>query len=331
MANTNAHNAKILCDYIIAEQDEINIKESTKEGKIKSLVWLAAYLKNKAFDEITKYDIMQYLNSLKRPVLDDPTHKSIGTYNTRQMIFLKFFRWLYNPDEPDHKKRITPTCMSGVKRLSRREKSPYKPSDLWTNDEHAIFLKYCPTKRDRAYHAMASDMSARPHEILNLKIKDISFKLAEEGAQYAEVLVSGKTKSRTLPLIFSIPYIKDWLQDHPFSNNPETWLFVSLGKKNSAAKLTHDALLKHYKEQIRDRHFPKLLKHLIIAATPFFAKLIASDTIFLLAIIAYTTIFCYFIVAKGTDSHVVRNTLQQNTKLAMKCLNLIMRQKLIFI
>lgn len=107
---------------------------------------------------------------------------------------------------------------------------------------------------------MASDMSARPHEILNLKIKDISFKLAEEGAQYAEVLVSGKTKSRTLPLIFSIPYIKDWLQDHPFSNNPETWLFVSLSKKNSAAKLIHDALLKLYKERIRDSHFPKLLK-----------------------------------------------------------------------
>jgi integrase/recombinase XerD len=260
MTDTNADNAKILCDYIIAEQDEINIKESTKEGKIKSLVWLADYLKNKPFRDITKYDIMQYLNNLKRTVLDDPTHKSIGTYNSRQMIFLKFFRWLYNPDEPDHKKRITPTCMSGVKRLSRQEKSPYKPSDLWTNDEHAIFLKYCPTKRDRAYHAMASDMSARPHEILNLKIKDISFKLAEEGAQYAEVLVSGKTKSRTLPLIFSIPYIKDWLQDHPFSNNPETWLFVSLSKKNSAAKLTHDALLKHYKERIRDSHFPKLLK-----------------------------------------------------------------------
>jgi len=60
---------------------------------------------------------------------------------------------------------------------------------------------------------MASDMSARPHEILNLKIKDISFKQGEEGIQYAEVFVAGKTKSRTLPLIFSIPYVKDWLQD----------------------------------------------------------------------------------------------------------------------
>ena len=31
-------NTKIICDYIIAEQNEINIKESTKEGKIKVLV-----------------------------------------------------------------------------------------------------------------------------------------------------------------------------------------------------------------------------------------------------------------------------------------------------
>ncbi|MFZ0895739.1 MAG: hypothetical protein WAZ77_14675 [Candidatus Nitrosopolaris sp.] len=66
MANTNADNAKILYDYIIAEQDEISIKESTKEGKIRSLVWLADYLKNKPFRDITKYDIMPYLNNLKR-------------------------------------------------------------------------------------------------------------------------------------------------------------------------------------------------------------------------------------------------------------------------
>ena len=31
----NPENAKILCDYIAAEQNEFNIKESTKEDKIK--------------------------------------------------------------------------------------------------------------------------------------------------------------------------------------------------------------------------------------------------------------------------------------------------------
>ena len=42
---------------------------------------------------------------------------------------------------------------------------------------------------------MAVDMSARPSEILNLKIKDIVFKVTDDGKQYAEVVIKGgKTK-----------------------------------------------------------------------------------------------------------------------------------------
>jgi hypothetical protein len=36
-------NTKIIYDYIIAEQTELNIKDSTKEGKIKILVWLSRF------------------------------------------------------------------------------------------------------------------------------------------------------------------------------------------------------------------------------------------------------------------------------------------------
>jgi hypothetical protein len=44
---------------------------------------------------------------------------------------------------------------------------------------------------------MARDLSARPHEILNLKIKDVVFKTVDNNRyQYAEVLVNGKTCSR---------------------------------------------------------------------------------------------------------------------------------------
>ena len=38
---------------------------------------------------------------------------------------------------------------------------------------------------------MANDTSARPHELLNLRIKDIIFKTSESGVQYAEIQVSG--------------------------------------------------------------------------------------------------------------------------------------------
>jgi len=168
MAEDNPKNTNIICDYIIAEQNEINIKESTKEGKIKCLAAFASYLNHKPLQIICKEDILEYLTNLKKPLSIDPHHKSIGTYNGRQMILLKFFRWLYNPSESDSRKRTTPDCMKGVKRLPRQEKSAYKPSDLWTKEEHEVFLKYCPSVRDRAYHSMAYDTSARPSELLAL-------------------------------------------------------------------------------------------------------------------------------------------------------------------
>ena len=187
LAEKDPGNTNTLCDYIIAEQNEINIKESTKEWKIKNLLSLLKFVDSKNFKEIAKQDILDFLNNKRKPESIDPTHKSIGTWNNLQVLFLKFFRWLYNREEPDPKRRGTPDCMKGVRRLPRKEKSCYKPSDLWTVEEHTIFLKYCPSKRDRAFHAMANDTSARPHELLNLKIKDIKFKITAEGIQYAEI------------------------------------------------------------------------------------------------------------------------------------------------
>jgi hypothetical protein len=108
---------------------------------------------------------------------------------------------------------------------------------------------------------MANDMSARPHEILNLKIKDIIFKLTDEGIQYAEVLIrGGKTKPRTLPIIDSLPYLKEWLQQHPTAGNRDSWLFVSLADANIGMKLNRDSLLAKYQYQYKAIHFPRLLQ-----------------------------------------------------------------------
>jgi hypothetical protein len=37
LARKNPDNANVICDYIIVEQTEFNIKDSTKNGKIKAL------------------------------------------------------------------------------------------------------------------------------------------------------------------------------------------------------------------------------------------------------------------------------------------------------
>lgn len=241
-------NAEIICDYVLAEVTETNIKDSTKEWKIKVLLYLARSLGHKSFKEASKEDVLAYLSQLRKPEAQDPKQQWIGTYNNRVLVYTKFFRWLYNPQESEYTKRVTPLYMKGIRQLKRKERSRYKPSDLWTPVEIDLFLQYCPSKRDKCYVAMALDTSARPHELLALRIEDIHFKAnPKTGMQYAEILVSGKTKTRTIPLIYSLPYVKEWIAQHPQSANPKAPLFPSQSDKNRGTPLKVDGLWWHFK------------------------------------------------------------------------------------
>jgi integrase len=140
--------------------------------------------------------------------------------------------------------------VENIAQLKRKEKSIYKPSDLWTQQDDLLFLKYCPSKRDKCYHAVSRDTSCRPHEILKLKIRDITFKTTGS-YQYAETLVNGKTGSRPIPLIDSIPYVKDYLDhEHPQPSNPNSPLICGI-----RARRIYN-IYDEYKKQI----FPKLLE-----------------------------------------------------------------------
>ncbi|MGH9974345.1 MAG: hypothetical protein ACRD8Z_00700, partial [Nitrososphaeraceae archaeon] len=197
------------------------------------------------------------MNSLRKPEEEDQLHKWIGTYNLHLANLTRFFKWLYYSTlEP--KQRPKPEPLNNIPKLRRKEISIYKPSDLWTLDDDLIFLKWCPSVRDRCYHAISRDLSARPHEILNLRIKDIVIKQAGT-KQYAEVLVNGKTGTRHLPLIDSLPYVKEWLDQHPRRNNKNAYLICSMYRGNIGGKLTRTGLLNLYTRQYKKNHFPNLL------------------------------------------------------------------------
>jgi integrase len=202
-------------------------------------------------------DILSYLNSLRKPDEMDPLHKWIGTYNLHIGNLTRFFKWLYSPTlEPEQ--RPKPELLNNIPKLKRKETSIYKPTDLWTLEDDTIFLKWCPNKRDRCYHAISRDSSARPHEILNLRIRDIVFKQVGT-KQYAEVLVNGKTGSRNLPLIDSLPYVKEWLDQHPQRNNKNAYLICTMYRSNVGGKLTRTGLLNLYTKQYKETYFPRLL------------------------------------------------------------------------
>jgi hypothetical protein len=152
-------------NFLIATKIESNIAISYKEGLIFTLCKLSNYV-GKDFNNFTREDILSYLDSYRKTEAKDPLHSWIGSYNLHRVFIMKFFRWFYSPDmEPND--RSKPSCIENIPQLKRKEKSVYKPTDLWTPEDDLLFLKYCPSKSDRCYHAVSRDLSCRPHELLN--------------------------------------------------------------------------------------------------------------------------------------------------------------------
>jgi integrase len=247
--------ALVVAEYILAMKREVNPRPNYIQYTIQFLAELSRLIDiGKKFIDMTREDILCYLDKCRKPENSDPLHKWIGSYNIKRITLMRFFKWLYYPNVADPKRRNElsseekkPECILGIPQLKRKEISCYKPTDMWTQEDDLLFLKWVTNNRDRCYHTMARDLSARPHEILSLKIKDIIFKTVDK-YQYAEVLVNGKTGTRHIPLIQSIPYIKDWLLNHPSRNNPKSPLFVGLGKRSMGRQLTTNGLYEIYKD-----------------------------------------------------------------------------------
>lgn len=171
-------NAPMIVDYLKALENEIHLSLNYKRINLTTLVYLSRFNFNKKFIEMTREDIISYLNSLRKNDAADPLHSWVSTYNLYLVVLSRFFKWLYYP-KLNPKDRIKPECVD-ILTLKRKEQSIYKPSDMWTQEDDILFFRYCPSKRDTCYHAISRDSSCRPHELLKLKIKDIVFKMSEE-------------------------------------------------------------------------------------------------------------------------------------------------------
>ncbi|MGH9976579.1 MAG: hypothetical protein ACRD8Z_12200, partial [Nitrososphaeraceae archaeon] len=246
----------IIAEYIKCQKTEINLSDKYRHTVITCLITFIKYFKGKNFRRLSKFDVINYLDSLRKSEDVDPSHKWMGTYNLRRRIFLKFFKWLYYPTK-DATKRPIPGVMRGISSIRRKEQSIYKPDDLWTLEDDHLFLGYCSDKRIRCYHVISRDTSARPSEILKLRVREVNFKLAGDKT-YAEISVNGKTGSRIIPLFSSIPFIKDWIDDHPQPGNPNAFLIPSLNRATFGRQMTEPSLGGIYRKY-KTKIFPNLL------------------------------------------------------------------------
>lgn len=87
-------------------------------------------------------------------------------------------------------------------------------------------IEYAEYERDKAIIALLWDIGARIGEIGTLHIKHVSFD--EYGAV---VNVKGETGYRKVRAVWSVEYLKTWLQVHPEGYNPDAPLWSLLTVK----------------------------------------------------------------------------------------------------
>jgi len=69
------------------------------------------------------------------------------------------------------------------------------------------------------------DLDARPHEITLLKIKNIRLK---DRYGEGEIPYEAKTGTGPILLMMSFPFVRDWLNQHPFKDEPNARLVCNL-------------------------------------------------------------------------------------------------------
>lgn len=109
-----------------------------------------------------------------------------------------------------------------------------------------------------AFIAVLFESGCRKGELKTLKIRDLSF-----GVTYTEIRVNGKTGERTVPLVFSVPYLRAWLQVHP-DRRPDQWLFAfeRYGKIDQMKGSSPNGTIRYICVKAGIRHIhPHMLRH----------------------------------------------------------------------
>lgn len=175
---------------------------------IRELRLLALHTR-KAFEKMNAIDLQRYVSS----------REIAQSYrNTVKKILLTFFKYVHN--SPDEK----PDCVKWIK--FENCQTDITSDDVLTIDEVNAMIGKAKSQRDRTLIALFYDSGCRSGELIeNSKLGDV-----KDDNRGFYIRVTGKTnpegKSRKVRLKDSIPYLIEYLANHP-TRNPDDPLFMT--------------------------------------------------------------------------------------------------------
>lgn len=244
----NPENSQLIADFHQFMKDN-GTSERHQNNNLKAIIAFAGFLGgDKTFREVKSKDqVINFLDTKMKTDLLDPEKRWITTWNDYLVRIKHFFRWLYNTNTKSNKDSNqdgisfssvdweTPT-FANIRTKRTKRLSPYDENEIWSLEELKTVIKYEPFKRNKAALALLWDLNGRNHEITLLKIKNIRMK---ERYAEGEIPHQAKTGSGPILLTFSFPYVRDWLNEHPFRNTLDARLICNL---NNGAPIRPEAL-----------------------------------------------------------------------------------------
>ena len=240
--------------------DSTGASERHQNNNLKVIHYYVNYLGKDIFlSSIKSCDsIISFLETKKKAKDEDPDGKWISTWNHYFHRIKHFFRWYYNCgfnllletnvketqiqqqfyENENQENWKSPDFLKNLKEKKTKRLSPYVENELWQKEELLSIIKYESFKRNKAILSLMWDLNARPHEITLLKIKHIRLK---DKYGEGEIPHEAKTGSGPILLTLSFPYVRDWLNEHPFRNEPNARLICNL---LNGAPLKSDAIWK---------------------------------------------------------------------------------------
>ena len=192
-------------------------KHLTRVAGLRSVIRFTPYLDGKRFEEVELENFERYMLAMQE------TNKTASTITTEYTKLHRFYTWL--DTEAGEEGKYTRLMKKVRYRAPAGERHVIKAEQLPTQEEILRLIKFATSIRDKTLIAMLWDLGTRPHELLNLTVKDVHF---DEYGAVITVGEHGKTGARTLRPIFSLPYIREWLDAHPWRDKKDAPLFPHL-------------------------------------------------------------------------------------------------------
>lgn len=220
---------------LIADYDRLMVSLSmSKANRVKHLSMfsnLNKFYNNQDWKTITKQDVTNIVAEINTKY-SESGQETNTTWDHKKVLKI-FVRWVKTGSR-DYKEVGNPEEIKWLK--LKKVKDKIARESLVTEDDRTRLLFATKNPRDRALIDVQCEAGTRAGELLTLKIKHLVFD------DYGAIIkVDGKTGSRPVRLVKSVPSLLKWYYAHPFRLDSDAPLWCGLSKQNYGTQLTYQS------------------------------------------------------------------------------------------